>query len=379
MSSNTIGLYIHIPFCTKKCDYCDFVSFTMDEKAQQEYLDALCAEIDYVKRNFNDETFDTIYIGGGTPSTLSAEFITKLTRKLYSSFHFADYVEYTLEVNPESFDRTKFLEYVKSGVNRISVGVQCLNEALLAKIGRKQSNSSVEETFKLFNQSAFLNVSGDLMIGLPGQTKEDVLRTLDFLIDNNTRHISVYGLQVEEGTNLYKQVQDKKLKVLSDDKVAEYYDMVYKELTAAGYNRYEVSNFAIPGFESIHNSKYWDDSQYLGLGVAAHSYIDGYRYSNTRNFEDYINRCKNKKSAIVSREYVSDKTRRTERIMLSLRTANGIDLELFKKDFNEDILRSREEQINKLQSMGMVEVVDGYLRITEPNFYLSNSIILELL
>lgn len=380
MSNDTrpMGIYIHIPFCSKKCDYCDFVSYSMDTKAQQLYLDALFTEIDMVKNKFMDKTFDSIFIGGGTPSIVYEGFISSLARKLYSSFHFADKIEFSIEVNPSSFTKEKFFEYVEAGVNRISVGVQCLDQKLLANHGRIQSVDNVKDTFKILRESEFPNVNGDVMIGLPGQSKRSVVQTIKFLLKNKVKHISTYTLQIERHTMLYYKLRRGKIKKMKDKDIIALYDVIYKMLSKAGFKRYEVSNYAKPGFECIHNKKYWDDSAYLGLGVSAHSYIDGYRYYNTKRLDTYIDAMNENKSAVYRKEYVSDAEHREERIMLSLRTIKGLDLEKFKQDFKEDLLRSRAEQIKKLTELKMVEVVDGYLRITEPNFNVSNQIILEL-
>lgn len=380
MSKDTrpMGIYIHIPFCSKKCDYCDFVSYSMDTKAQQLYLDALFTEIDMVKNKFMDKTFDSIFIGGGTPSIVYEGFISSLARKLYSSFHFADKIEFSIEVNPSSFTKEKFFEYVEAGVNRISVGVQCLDQKLLANHGRIQSVDNVKDTFKILRESEFPNVNGDVMIGLPGQNKRSVVQTIKFLLKNKVKHISTYTLQIERHTVLYDKLRRGKIKKMKDKDIIALYDVIYKMLSKAGFKRYEVSNYAKPGFECIHNKKYWDDSAYLGFGVSAHSYIDGYRYYNTKRLDTYIDAMNENKSAVYRKEYVSDAEHREERIMLSLRTIKGLDLEKFKQDFKEDLLRSRAEQIKKLTELKMVEVVDGYLRITEPNFNVSNQIILEL-
>ena len=381
MSKDTrpMGIYIHIPFCSKKCDYCDFVSYSMDTKAQQLYLEALFTEIDMLKNKFMDRAFDTIFIGGGTPSIVYEGFISSLARKLYSSFHFADKIEFSIEVNPSSFTKEKFFEYVEAGVNRISVGVQCLDQKLLANHGRFQSIENVRETFNILRESEFPNVNGDVMIGLPGQNKRSVVQTIKFLLKNKVKHVSTYALQIERHTMLYDKLRRGKIKRMKDKDVLALYEIIYKMLSKAGFKRYEVSNYAKPGFECEHNKKYWDDTSYLGLGVSAHSYIDGYRYYNTKRLDTYIDAMNENKSAVYRKEYVSDAEHREERIMLSLRTAKGLDLEQFKQDFKEDLLRSRAEQIKKLTELKMVEVVDGYLRITEPNFYVSNQIILELI
>ena len=375
-----LGLYIHIPFCDRKCDYCDFVSYSMDSKAQQLYLEALFAEIDMVRSEFFDKTFDSIFIGGGTPSIVYEGFIASLARKLYSSFHFLDNTEFTIEVNPSSFTREKFFEYVQAGVNRISVGVQCLDEKLLREHGRIQSMENIEETFKMLNTSQFPNINSDVMIGLPGQTVDSVVDTINYLLKQNVKHISTYTLQVERHTMVYSKLRKGRLSPMKDKTMIEIYNRIDRILTKAGFHRYEISNYAKPGFECKHNLKYWDDGvSYLGLGVAAHSYIDGYRYYNTKRLDTYIDDMKDGKSAVYSREYVSDEERREERIMLSLRTTKGLDLEKFKKDFNEDLLRTHTDVINRFIDKGMVEVKDNFLRIKNAYFAVSNSIIVELI
>lgn len=378
--SKHMGLYIHIPFCSRKCDYCDFVSYSMDYKAQQLYLDALFTEIDMVKRNFYDRTFDSIFIGGGTPSIVYEGFIASLARKIYSSFHFLDKTEFTIEVNPSSFTKEKYFEYVQAGVNRISVGVQCLDEKLLREHGRIQSMENIDETFKLLKNSEFPNVNSDVMIGLPGQTKSSVMQTINYLMKQNVKHISTYTLQIEKHTMLYSKLKECKISPVKDEDMVDIYNKINKTLTKAGYCRYEVSNYAKPGFECKHNLKYWDDeSSYLGLGVAAHSYIDGYRYYNTKRLDTYIDAMNEGKSAVYSKEYVSNEEHRIERIMLSLRTQKGLDLDKFKKDFNEDILRTRAEAIKKMTELGMIEIKDNYLKIKDDYFAVSNSIIVELI
>jgi len=374
-----MGLYIHIPFCNKKCDYCDFVSFSMSKKAQQLYLEALFAEIDAVKHKFYDKTFNTIFIGGGTPSIVYEGFIASLARKLFSSFHFEEKTEFSIEVNPSSFTREKFFEYVESGVNRISVGVQCLDSKLLRKHGRIQSVSNIKNTFKILSDSRFPNVNGDVMIGLPKQSVRSVVQTVKFLIKHNVKHISTYGLQIEKHTMLYNKLRKGSIKPVSENTIVQIYNKINKVLKKEGFKRYEISNYAKPCFECEHNKKYWDETDYLGLGVSAYSFIDGYRYYNTKRLDTYLDAMQNGKSAVYSKEYVPLKERRTERIMLSLRTEKGLDLEKFKEDFKEDILQTKADQIYRLKKYKMIEIVDGFLKITNEYFYVSNSIIVELI
>ena len=374
-----MGLYIHIPFCNKKCDYCDFVSYSMDRKAQQLYLEGLFTEIDMLKREYQDRVFNSLYIGGGTPSIVYEGFIASLSRKIFSSFHFEPKSEFTIEVNPSSFTRTKFFEYVESGVNRISVGVQCLDSKLLQQHGRVQSVDNIRSTFDILRDARFHNVSSDVMIGLPGQSTGSVVDTVKYLAENNVKHISLYTLQIEKHTMLYNKFRKGKISPMKDKKIINIYEKVYKYLKGEGFFRYEVSNYAKPCFESRHNQKYWNGTEYLGLGVSAHSYVDDYRFYNTKRLDTYIDNMEQGKSAVYSKEYVSIAERRTEYIMLALRTTKGLNLAQFEQEFKENLLLSKGFEIKKLTNLGMVEVVDGYLRITDKHFFVSNSIILELI
>ncbi|MCQ2565184.1 MAG: radical SAM family heme chaperone HemW, partial [Clostridia bacterium] len=332
-----VGLYIHIPFCSRKCDYCDFVSYSMNEEAQKLYLKGLFAEIDMLKADYKDRVFDTIYIGGGTPSIMFNGFYKKLTHKLYSSFHFKPGFEFTIEVNPESFTDEKFYEYAEAGINRISVGLQCLDTKLLASHGRLQSVDNIKETFSILKQSHFDNISGDVMFGLPGQSNSSVLETVKFLVKHGAKHISLYSLQIERSTMLYDRMQRGEIEPISEEKQVDMYAKINKYLNKVGFRRYEVSNYCLPGYESKHNSKYWSGSEYLGLGVAAHSFFGGYRYFNTKRLDTYLDAMKEGKYAMYRKEYVSNSEKRIERIMLRLRTEQGLNLKEFKKEFDEDL------------------------------------------
>jgi len=379
MESPYLGVYIHIPFCNKKCDYCDFVSYSMDEDAQRKYLDALKQEIDMMAPKFVKNEFNTLYIGGGTPSIVFDGFIKELSKKVFSSFHFIPGTEFTIEINPSSVTEEKLFEYLQAGVNRVSMGVQCLDEKLLRNLGRIQSMENIEKAFKLLHKMKFINIGSDVMIGLPHQTLKSVQQTIEYLIKQNVKHISVYTLQIENHTLLFDRVQSGKVKPLSDEMCIKMYNMVYKMLKKNGFIRYEVSNFAKPTFESKHNFKYWNETEYIGLGVSAHSYMGNYRFNNLKRLDQYIENIELGELPVESKEYLNFDERRTERIMLSLRLASGLDLDKFKEDFKEDILRTRADVINKLIDLNLIKIEDGHLKITEDSFYVSNKIILELI
>jgi len=379
MRDEKLGLYIHIPFCDRKCDYCDFVSYSMGVEAQHEFKEALFKEIDLYRKQCVKMIFNSLYIGGGTPSIMYEGFMYELTRKIFSTFHFDSDIEFTVEVNPNSVTPAKLMDYLRSGVNRISVGVQCIDSKVLSTVGRYQSIANIDNTFTLLRQMGFENVSADIMIGLPHQSLDAVKSTVEYLIAQNVKHVSVYTLQVEENTQLFRNIKMGKVKPLGDEACIKMYELVSKMLKKEGFMRYEVSNFAIPTYESRHNFKYWKDVDYLGLGVSAHSFLEGYRFNNTPRLDEYIERLNNGEFPVAEREFIRDAEKRTEYIMLSLRLATGLNLEKFRKRFKEDLLKTRGAQIQSLIKAGYVYIEDGFLKIAEQHLYVSNRIILELL
>ncbi len=379
MTMKKLGLYIHIPFCKSKCDYCDFVSFCTGESEQERYLNALMREIDLVSHDFKDKVFDSIFIGGGTPSAVFDGFISRLMEKIQSSFNIDKNTEFTIEVNPNSITENKLKEYLFSQVNRISMGVQTLNDDLLSLISRKQTHEDVFRAVNLIKEAKIKNTSADVMLGLPNQSKKSIEETLNYLIKNDFKHISVYTLQVEENTPLCSKIKTGELKPIDDDTTADMYSHACEILKGAGYDRYELSNFARSGYECRHNKKYWCDCDYLGLGLSAHSYINGERIWNTSSFVDYISALNDGKLSRAGSEKITNATRRTERIMLSLRTKDGLNLEKFKHDFNEDLLSTHRAQIDKLIKLNLIEIKGNRILVKEDAFELLNSIILELI
>lgn len=370
------GLYIHIPFCSKKCDYCDFVSFSLNETHQKQYLQALLTEIDLVKNKYKDKTISTIFIGGGTPSIVYGGFVRELCQKLFSSFKVSKNCEFTIEANPRSLTEQKLKEYLSCGINRISLGVQSLDKLVLNTIHREQSPQDVYKAFKLLKKYMVKNINADVIIGLPNQTYSSVLKTINYL-KPRVQHLSVYGLQIEEGTPLYSNIQSGKLAAMPDDEVAEIFHKTAKNLARAGFNQYEISNFAKSGCECKHNCSYWNGTNYLGLGLAAHSFVDGVRFCNTSNFSEYINLLSEHKLPVKSHEKLTTKQKREERIMLALRTAKGLNLRAFQKKFGENLLISKKQAIESLIKLNKIKIEHGHLIITD--FYLSNAIILELI
>lgn len=343
-------LYIHIPFCKSKCRYCDFNSYAnMDESARFSYLTALNGEIKFAADAYKHAKITTVYIGGGTPSLLEANRIVSLCRVLYEHFDLSEVKEFTIECNPESITEEKLKAYRDAGINRISIGVQSLDDANLKSVGRLHDRACAIEKIELARKY-FDNVSCDIIVGLPYDTAEIVekeLKTLSGLVE----HISVYALTLEEGTPLARRVKEGKILLPSDDEVADYLLTAENVLSKHGFNKYEVSNYSKSGKESLHNCGYWTDEEYLGLGAGAHSYIktkDGktpltapIRFAHPRDMHAYIAgiNCAEAFDRIPRAEMtvLSEKDVWNERVMLGLRMTRGVEEELLKDKIPPEI------------------------------------------
>lgn len=374
-----LGLYIHIPFCKAKCFYCDFASFVCNENVQKKYIDCLCQELNIRSKDFKNKTFDSIYIGGGTPSTLFDGAIKQITDCVFKNYSIAKNIEFTIEVNPNSVTETKLNEYKNCGINRISMGVQSLRLDTLKLIGRNQNKNQVDIAFDLIKNSGITNISADIMLGLPKQTKQNVKDIIEYFGNNKVKHISAYMLQLEEGTTLYNKVMNGDIALPNEEETVKLYEYAMKISKDLGYDIYEISNFALPGFESKHNLKYWDGTEYLGVGVAGSSYYNNHRVTNTSDLDKYLTNLANKYLAIESDELIDLDTRRTEKIMLSLRTTKGLDLKLFEKTFDENLLQTKKDIINKYEQTGALQIKNDYLIVSKKYFAISNQIILDLI
>ena len=371
MKADGIGLYIHLPFCVRKCAYCDFCSFAgVDGSIISEYADALASEIlSYRERGFR---VDTVFFGGGTPSLLSPEDFRKIMRAARESFSLSDEAEITLEANPKTLDRKKMESFVSLGVNRISLGLQSIHENELKILGRIHSYSEFLETYRLCREAGIDNVNVDLMYGLPGQTVESFKETLRAVIDLSPEHISVYGLILEEGTPLYEK--QSRLSFPSEDCEYEMYLLADRLLSRAGYSHYEISNYSRAGKESRHNLKYWRCEEYIGVGVSAHSYLDGYRFGRTQSLTEYLRGNRE----YLNKEYIDRDGEALEKIMLGLRLREGISLKEYEDLFGCDLTEKYREKLITFEKMGYARIFSGRLSLTAEGFYLSNYIINEL-
>ena len=380
-----IGLYIHIPFCKRKCCYCDFVSFSNSEEKIEEYIDCLICEIKEVAENvkfqFQQKKGDlvnvrSIYIGGGTPSYIDSKYIKQILNTIRNSYDFVmaglidkqeQFPEITIEINPGTVTEEKLLDYKNSGVNRISIGMQATQNRLLTQLGRIHSYQEFETTYLLAREIGFNNINIDFMIGLPNQTIEDIKESLQKIKKLNPEHVSVYSLIVEENTILSKQIEEGTLKLLEENKEREMYWTVKNFLEENGYNHYEISNFAKPNRESRHNMDCWNQKEYFGFGVAAHSYVDNIRFSNITDLNSYIENYKHnepeKNFVFHEKENYLDTMK--EYLLLGFRKIKGVS----KKDF-ENKFQLPIESIFKLELEELKE--KGLILENEDTYYLSD-------
>ena len=369
-----LGLYIHIPFCRTKCLYCDFCSFvSRSEDDREAYVCALLREI---KERANKEYLvDTIYFGGGTPSLLSVEQIGRILSCIRDNFVVCEDVEITLECNPMTHlnDGKEYFSALKSyGVNRLSLGIQSAIDSELKLIGRRHTFDEAKATFFDARESGFDNISVDLMVGIPSQTIESLKISIENLLSLDAEHISIYSLQLEEGTPLYKMRE--KYLLADDDEMADMYEAVVALMKNAGYSHYEISNFSKEGKESRHNSKYWRLDEYLGLGLAAHSDFQGNRIENTKDMEKYL------LGEWVENFVEIDKSEREfEFIMLGLRTARGISKTEFFSRFNVDFDEKYGKKVEKLAKTGYFLQGSDRIALSERGFEVSNMILAEIL
>ena len=365
-----IGIYIHIPFCIKKCEYCDFVSYCNKKEYVPQYINALKKEI---KNNINKEyKITTIYIGGGTPSSIEENYIADIIETIKLNMNDEDLknfenIEVTIEVNPGTVNKEKLQVYKKIGINRLSIGLQETHNELLKSIGRIHTYEEFIKTYKLARKIGFNNINVDLMIALPNQTIQDIKENLEKITKLNPEHISVYSLILEEGTPFYNKYNENKIKLPDEELERNMYWYVKNTLENNGYMHYEISNFSKKGFESKHNMNCWNQEEYLGFGVAAHSYNNRIRYSNTNSIEEYI---KGSNKIIHEEQTLEDMQK--EYILLGLRKIEGINIQKFKNKFAQNPIFIFKEQLNKLVDEELIIVDGNEIKLTNKGLDLAN-------
>lgn len=387
MNNKELGIYIHIPFCKKKCYYCDFVSFSNLENKQTGYIEALKKEIScYDLEEYN---VTTIYIGGGTPSYIDCyeikEILDELRKRLKNNeTKFSD-IEITIEVNPGTVDKKKLEVYKLSGVNRLSIGLQSTKDILLKEIGRIHTYKEFLQSYKHAKQVGFENINVDLMLGLPNQSIQDMKDSLKEVIKMEPNHISIYSLIVEEKTPIKKLIEEGELQLPEEIQERRMYWYVKSMLELSGYNHYEISNFAKEGRESKHNMNCWEQKEYIGLGVAAHSYINGIRYSNVTDLDCYIKNMmelKNVKKQLQSKtniiynicEIQNLEDKQKEYMLLGLRKIQGVSITKFKEKYVENPIFLFRKQMEKLTKEDLLQIDGDYIRLTNKGLDFANQV-----
>lgn len=412
-----LGIYIHIPFCVKKCDYCDFISYSNCFDMQEKYVEKLLEEIEENKNLLRNNFISTIYIGGGTPSAIKPELIKKILDKIYDVAGIEieknngtsnggkkvignempdkkGKIEITIEVNPGTTTKNNLQMYKNCGINRLSIGLQSTDDDILKEIGRIHNYEQFLDTYKLAEEAGFENINVDLMLGLPGQDVEILKNSLEKVVDlkPEPKHISVYSLIVEENTKIEQRIDAGELSLPDDEEERRQYHYMKNFLELNGYKHYEISNFAKPGFESKHNMNCWEQKQYVGFGVAAHSYVNGVRYANTSNLKEYLNvenekyvensmknefeyNSKNKTgfATLKTIEETQDKLdMEKEFMMLGLRKLDGVSISKFEQKFGENPIYLFRNELQKLAEENLLEVDLDDIKLTSKGLDLAN-------
>ena len=407
MKSRELGIYIHIPFCKQKCYYCDFVSFSNKQNFVENYVEAVKKEIN---NYFQDKTIlerytvTTIYIGGGTPSYIESKYICEIMELLENNLKqnkvkFED-IEITIEVNPGTVNKEKLEQYRKAKINRLSIGLQSTNNEMLKQIGRIHTYEQFLETYQMAAEVGFENVNVDLMTGLPKQTIEDIKRSLKEVIQLNPTHISVYSLIIEEGTVIAQKIENHQLQEMDEELERNMYWYVKNTLELNGYTHYEISNFAKEGKESKHNLNCWRQKEYIGIGLAAHSYLNSVRYANTPKMEQYIVRMNNLNGQIVKdilelsnnkkkkanveenekhietvyeiEEVQKLEDRKKEYMLLGLRTIEGVCISKFKEKYIDNPIFLFRKELEKLVEEKLVVIDGDYIKLTNKGLDFAN-------
>lgn len=371
------GIYIHIPFCEKKCIYCDFYS-EANHSDRNVFIQFLLKEIDMYDRYFNLEKIETIYFGGGTPSLLEPVQVEKILAYVIKNFKVSDNAEITFEVNPGTVDKQKLLDYKKIGINRLSIGVQSLHEDDLKFLTRIHTAAESLSCYDAARLSGFENISIDLIYGLPTQTIESWKEVLSQAIGLKPQHISAYNLIVEEGTPLFHLVQEKRVSKVSEEIETQMFECTINTLTSAGYRHYEVSNYALPDYKARHNENYWNYSTYFGFGPSAHSFFDKKRWWNVRSIFSYYNRIDNGILPVDGEETLNRTQQISELIMLGLRS-KGVDIGKLRVDLKFDFLKNFDQTVKLLIENQLGVLHDGYFTLTGKGILISDEISRKLI
>lgn len=370
-----LSIYIHIPFCIKRCFYCDFCSSILNKEKEEEYFKYLLREIDLYKEFLKDKEIVSIFIGGGTPSCVDSKNILNIVDRLNKYSYLKKDLEFTIEANPNSLDSKKLDDYLSAGINRFSIGAQSFNDNLLKKIGRIHNKKQIISAIKLLKEKNIENFSLDLMLGLPDQNLKDIEDSLRYIEDLSPKHISYYSLILEENTYMYKNRN--LFNFASDTEDRNMYHYLVKGLKDLNFKQYEISNFAKDGYESRHNLRYWRLKNYLSFGMSAASNIENIRFKNTENFDEYFSFLKNHSFPIEDFEILDKIDRINEYIIMALRLNEGLNIDEFNKKFDEDFLKSYKKEFDKNTKLGLIKLGNNNLSLTSLGLDFSNQVELD--
>lgn len=373
----SVGLYIHIPFCARKCNYCDFYSLACAKKDNlSDYVSIICFQIEKEAHLYRDCIFDTIFLGGGTPSLLSGEDIIRLFDAIRANLAVSEDAEISIEANPGTIDEAKLNAYRVCGINRISIGLQSSHDSDLCTLGRIHTLGEFEKSYALVKGAGFDNINIDIMYALPSQSVEALVQTVDYVAHLNPAHISAYCLKIEDGTPFSKM----KLDLPSEDEQFDMYMALCKRLSALGFEQYEISNFAKKGARCVHNLKYWLSKEYVGFGPSAHSFFDGVRYFYDDSLDSYMSAIKDgalPEKCVEEMSALSDDEKMDEYVMLALRLCDGISKKDFKAHFGIDFEDAYE--IQKYLDSGHIAFDGESYHFTSQGFFVSNYILSNML
>ena len=371
------GIYIHIPFCVSKCRYCDFVSFPCEANAKKQYVDALIREMGIAAGELPKKQYDTVFIGGGTPSTLELGEMMRIMDALYENFNVADGAEITIEANPGTLDEYKLAEYRACGINRLSMGLQSVNPHILKALGRIHTPDDFLKSMDMAKAAGFTNINADLMYGLPEQISEDVLAAIAIAAGAGVTHISAYSLIVEENTPLYFDINGGSVLLPNEDEAFEMYEKGKELLEGLGFSRYEISNYAKEGYESRHNLNYWNNGEYVGLGLNSHSamHMGGkwLRWANKSEFEAYIADIGEGKRPLADAPQTIERAEEMfECVMLGLRKTAGITNAEFEARFGESLFATFSKAIAQLDENGLIVISPEGIRLNDRGLDIEN-------
>lgn len=381
MSSLARGVYIHIPFCHQICNYCDFNKVFFKNQPVDQYIEAVGKEIEMMIRKMPEQfqQIETVFLGGGTPTALSAMQIQRLLEIVNQLLPMNSVVEFSSEANPDELTKEKLDALINGGVNRLSMGVQSFDQKLLKKLGRTHSNEHVYQTIEDAKKTGFQNISIDLMYGLPGQSMEQWEETLKLALELNLPHYSAYSLIVEPKTIFYIQYAKGKLSLPAEDDEADMYGLLMEKMESKGIHQYEISNFALNGYESAHNKIYWDNGEYAGIGAGAHGYLKGVRYSNHGPIKRYLELISNGERPIVRQHEVSQAEKCEEQMFLGLRKTDGVTFEEFQNRFQISMKEKYGGIIPQLVQQGLLIETDIGIRLSRKGRFVGNDVFQQFL